>query len=208
MYYPASQIMLRFRELRSKEGELFFQWKLWTLSFWWRKFSLCTLVLNWILETGLGEVRKNSFIALPGKQGHSRLVPSKTVSQPGAGLGEFSEEFYSSDSRVELLIRIRVCRACRWSPDELLQVSKLRPSLERILTSSICWGFSFYKRVQRYCYGHSLRGIRTLSQGHTTVPWPLPLCRCIPSLPWLANIWKASVPRSPTGSSSISELHG
>ena len=57
----------------------------------------------------MGEVRKNSFIALPGKQGHSRLVPSKTVSQPGAGLGEFSEEFYSSDSRVELLIRIRMC---------------------------------------------------------------------------------------------------
>ena len=31
----------------------------------------------------LGEVEKNSFIALPGKGGHSGLVPLKTVSQPG-----------------------------------------------------------------------------------------------------------------------------
>ena len=51
----------------------------------------------------------NSFIALPGKRGHNKLVPSKTVSQPGVGLGKFSEEFYTSDSRVELLIRIRMC---------------------------------------------------------------------------------------------------
>ena len=31
----------------------------------------------------LGEVEKNSFIALPGKGGHSRLMPLKTASQPG-----------------------------------------------------------------------------------------------------------------------------
>ena len=30
-----------------------------------------------------GEIEKNSFIALLGKGGHNRLVPQKTVSQPG-----------------------------------------------------------------------------------------------------------------------------
>ena len=42
------------------------------------KFSLCTPVPNWILETEfLDEVEKNSFIALPGKGGHSGRMPSK-----------------------------------------------------------------------------------------------------------------------------------
>ena len=53
----------------------------------------------------LGEVEKNSFIALPGKGGHSGLVPSKTVCLNPRGFGE---EFYSSGSRVGLLIRVRV----------------------------------------------------------------------------------------------------
>ena len=50
----------------------------------------------------LGEVEKNSFIALPGKGGHSRLLPRKTVCPH---LGGFDVEFYSSSSRVGLLIR-------------------------------------------------------------------------------------------------------
>ena len=41
----------------------------------------------------LGAIEKNSFIALPGKGGHSGLLPSKIV-------------FYSTDSRVGLLIRV------------------------------------------------------------------------------------------------------
>ena len=54
----------------------------------------------------MGEVEKNSFIALLGKEGHSGLIPSKTVrSHPGG----FSEEFYSNGSREGLLIRVRVC---------------------------------------------------------------------------------------------------
>ena len=44
----------------------------------------------------LGEIEKNSSIALPGKGGHSRLMPSKTVFQPRGGFGE---EFYSKGSR-------------------------------------------------------------------------------------------------------------
>ena len=56
-------------------------------------------VLSEVLE-------KNSFIALPGKGGHSGLVPLKTVCP---NLGGFGEEFYSNGSRAGLLIRIRVC---------------------------------------------------------------------------------------------------
>lgn len=43
------------------------------------------LAPNLILETRvLGEVEKNSFIALPGKEGHSGLMPSK-LSVPTRG---------------------------------------------------------------------------------------------------------------------------
>ena len=54
----------------------------------------------------LDEVEKNSFIALPGKGGHSRLMPLKTVCP---NPGRFGEGFYSNGSRAGLLIRIRVC---------------------------------------------------------------------------------------------------
>ena len=41
----------------------------------------------------LGEVERNSFLALPGKGGHVELMPSRLcVSHPGAS----SEEFYSA----------------------------------------------------------------------------------------------------------------
>ena len=39
----------------------------------------------------LGDVEKNSFISLPGKRGHSGLIPSNCVSWVGG------EEFYSND---------------------------------------------------------------------------------------------------------------
>ena len=55
----------------------------------------CTPVLNQISEKVLAEVEKNSFIALPGKMGNSRLMPSKHVSQ----LGKDSEKFYSNCPR-------------------------------------------------------------------------------------------------------------
>ena len=41
----------------------------------------------------MGAIEKNRFIALPGKGGHSGLLPSKSV-------------FYSTDSRAGLLIRV------------------------------------------------------------------------------------------------------
>ena len=54
----------------------------------------------------LGKVENNSFIALPGKGGHSALIPLKTVSPSLEG---FCEEFYSDGSREGLLVRNRVC---------------------------------------------------------------------------------------------------
>ena len=51
----------------------------------------------------LGEIEKNSFIALPGKGGHSGLLPQKTICPNPRG---FDEEFYSNSSRVVLLTRL------------------------------------------------------------------------------------------------------
>ena len=48
----------------------------------------------------LGEVENNSFIALPGKGGHNRLLLLKTMCP---NPGEFGEEFYDNDSGVGLL---------------------------------------------------------------------------------------------------------
>ena len=66
---------------------------------------LCTSAESNLRDRVLGEVEKNSFIALPGKGGHSGLVPQKLCPNPGG----FGEEFYSNGSRVKLLGRSRVC---------------------------------------------------------------------------------------------------
>ena len=65
--------------------------------------SLCTGAESNLEVRVLGEVEKDSFIALPGTVGHSRLLPRKTVCP---NPGEFGEEFYSNDSRVGLLTRL------------------------------------------------------------------------------------------------------
>lgn len=54
----------------------------------------------------LGEAQNKTFIALPGKAGHSRAHASNTVClKPGVGFGE---ELCSSGSRAGLPIRIGV----------------------------------------------------------------------------------------------------
>ena len=67
---------------------------------------LCTSAKLNLRDRVLCGAEKNNVIALPGKGGHNRLMPLKTVCP---NLGGFGEEFYSNDSRVGLLIRIRVC---------------------------------------------------------------------------------------------------
>ena len=81
------------------------------------------LFRSWVL----GEVEKNSFIALPDKGGHSGLLPSKTVCP---GPGGFDEEFYSNSSRMRSLTRLGCVQGLHflnlvsggWSPslDEFL----------------------------------------------------------------------------------------
>ena len=57
------------------------------------------MVLNQILQTVLGEVEENSFIALLGRGQQSGLVPQKLWV---SNLGGFGEEFYINALRVEL----------------------------------------------------------------------------------------------------------
>ena len=51
----------------------------------------------------LGEVKRKSFIALPGKGEHSRLMPVKTVCP---NLGGFDAGIYSNSSRAGSLTRL------------------------------------------------------------------------------------------------------
>ena len=67
---------------------------------------LCTSAKSNLTERGLEEVEKNSFTALAAKEGHRKLVPSKTVRPNAVGSGE---EFHSNGLRTHLLLRISVC---------------------------------------------------------------------------------------------------
>ena len=67
--------------------------------FWWpgdeafdaeSSASLCTSAKSNLRDRVLGEVEKNSFIALPGKGGPSGLMPSNQVSKLGERSGEVS----------------------------------------------------------------------------------------------------------------------
>ena len=71
-----------------------------------KTWPLCTCPKSNLGDKVLDEVEKNSFIALSGKGGHSRLMPLRTVCPHLGGSGE---EFYSNSSRAGLLIRIKVC---------------------------------------------------------------------------------------------------
>ena len=82
------------------------------------KLSLCTDA-----KVNLGDR------ALPGRRGHSGLLPSKILCPNPGGYGE---EFYSNGSRSGLLVRIRFCAgpaflssSLRWSPDDLLWLLRL-----------------------------------------------------------------------------------
>ena len=65
---------------------------------------VCTSAESNLRDRVLGEVEKNSFFALPGKGGHSGLLPLKTMCPNPGG---FNEECYSNSTRMELLIRFR-----------------------------------------------------------------------------------------------------
>ena len=73
---------------------------------------LCTGAKSNLRDRVLGEVEKNSFIALPGKGGHNGLLPLKTMCP---NPGEFGEEFYGNGSRAGLLTRLGCVQGLRWS---------------------------------------------------------------------------------------------
>ena len=69
-----------------------FHWRLW---FWKLSFSVhWCWTESW--RQNFGEIEKYSFITLPVKGGHSRLTPSKCVSQ----LEDYCEKFYSNHSKM------------------------------------------------------------------------------------------------------------
>ena len=57
----------------------------------------------------LGEVEKDSFIALPGKGGHTRFLSQKTMCPNPGGF----DEFYNNTSRVGLLTRLGCVQGLR-----------------------------------------------------------------------------------------------
>ena len=59
-------------------------------------WPLCTGAELNLGDKVLGEIEKNSFVALPGKRGHSRLLPSKLCVPTQGNL----VEFYINCSRV------------------------------------------------------------------------------------------------------------
>ena len=82
---------------------------------------MCTGAESNLKDRVLGEVEKNSSIALPSKGGYCRLIPSKLCA-PTQGV--LLRSFIAA---VGLLIRTRVCTGSvllcsglRWSPNELL----------------------------------------------------------------------------------------
>ena len=69
--------------------------------------SLCAPGLNLISQTRvLAGIEENSFIALPGKRGTHPPAPKNCSNLEGF------DEFYSTDSRVVLLIRLWCVCAC------------------------------------------------------------------------------------------------
>ena len=83
--------------------------------------SLCTSAESNLKDRVLGEVEKNSSIALPGKWGYCRLMASKLCSPIQ---GDLLRSFIAT---VGLLIRTRertgsvlLYSGLRWSPNELL----------------------------------------------------------------------------------------
>lgn len=66
-------------------------------------------------------------------------------------------------------------------------------------TPSSCWGFYSTEWFKDVVLCTPSGETSTLPRGCTVASGRLPSCLCIRSLPWAA-VWKASVPRSPTGS--------
>ena len=117
----------------------------------------------------LGEIEKNSFIALSGKKGHngpSRIcVPvwegGKLMRSQGVGLLVrigCRQGLYSFNPKITSHEVMMASCDLFWSEE----------CFSKQLESSICWGLQFYRRAQSY-FVYPVRGIKDLSQGCTIV---------------------------------------
>ena len=146
---------------------------------------------------GGDEVEKKSFIALPGKGGHSGLKPSK-LCVPTWGRGSLWGVLQSRGGVAEKdqgVCRAHIpsidsfnpeifwCQVVLWSV--VLEV--IEPSLWNIFHLV---GISVSaKQLKDIVMCTPWGGIRTLPQGCTVVSWLFYPCLCIPSLPWSATVW-------------------
>ena len=91
-----------------------------------------------------GEVEKNSFIALPGKGGHSKLMPTKPVCPTQEDLVRrfMATVQGGTDDKIRVLCRVRI--PLIW-PQVVFSGMK---------NADI---FHLLKRAQRYCYVNPLR---------------------------------------------------
>ena len=127
-------------------------------------------------DRALGNAEKNSLIALPGKGGHSRLLPTKTLCP---NPGEFGEEFYGNGSKVALWIRLGgVSGNLRASLVPLFWPKMVFSGMKNAIV-----GFYSTKGLKiLFC------GTRTMPQGCSIVSWQFLPCLCIPSLPiWIMD---------------------
>ena len=135
----------------------------------------------------LGEVEKNSFIALSGKGGPSKLTPSKLCVWPGGGVGS-------------LIVMVQKGMISSWtffwlvggevSGSEHHQPSDSNRSGDHALWTAYylilppSGGFNICKTTRRYCYVYPLRGNQDPAPRlHYCFFWLFLLGLCIPSLP-------------------------
>ena len=99
MFFKSQTVTLKIREVRigSRErGQMLVGGKVTSRAIKGDAKSSASLYTGATLNLGdgvLGEVEKDSFIALPGKAEHSKLLPRETMCPNPGG---FDEEFYSN----------------------------------------------------------------------------------------------------------------
>ena len=100
---------------------------------------------NW--DTVFSEVRKNSFIALPGEGGHSGLLPLKTVCPNMGGFGEEFLEQWLKDGVADKIGSVQDLHPLNQASSALIFMNSSGSSNPdwRILTPFICFFFSFVK---------------------------------------------------------------
>ena len=158
-------------------------------------------LLNWISDRVLGKIEKNSFIALPGRKGHSGLLSSEAVYLI---LGGFGEEFFLQWFKGCIADTVRCMQGLLSSNpvsgDLLMSFSgsfNLAPG--GLLWNEECWHLPFIG-------GFSFWGTRTLPQS-CAVSWLLRPCLCIPSLPWLVTVWTCPLDSGKVLEVGVCSLH-